>query len=77
MIANVPTAKFALPMNCLLSNLIDFADNSIKEALFHEFKKVGEILNIKIVGTEKERHALVKFRRLVSCFTFRFPTHIF
>lgn len=38
-------------------------DLSIKDALFHEFKKVGEIVNIRIVGTEKERYALVKFRR--------------
>ncbi|XP_065061229.1 msx2-interacting protein-like isoform X2 [Rhopilema esculentum] len=38
-------------------------DGSIKDALFHEFKKVGEIVNIKILGTEKDRYALIKFRR--------------
>lgn len=42
-----------------------FLDTSIKDALFHEFKKVGEIVNIKILGTEKDRYALLKFRRLV------------
>ena len=40
-----------------------FADPSLEEALYHEFKKHGPIINIRIKGTGAERSAYVKFMR--------------
>jgi len=39
------------------------SDPSLEEALYHEFKKHGPIINIRIKGTGAERSAYVKFMR--------------
>ena len=38
-------------------------DGSIREGLFHEFKKHGEVTRIAVHGQGSSRYALVYFRR--------------
>lgn len=38
-------------------------DTSLKDGLFHEFKKFGKVTSVQIHGTSEERYGLVFFRQ--------------
>ena len=44
-------------------------DTSIRDGLFHEYKKFGKVLSVMIVGQGEQRHAIVTFKKWVSSFT--------
>lgn len=48
-----------------VSNLFLFGDldTSLKDGLFHEFKKFGKVTSVQIHGTSEERYGLVFFRQ--------------
>lgn len=39
------------------------ADTSLKDGLFHEFKKHGKVTSVQIHGASEERYGLVFFRQ--------------
>lgn len=43
--------------------LLGFVDTSLKDGLFHEFKKFGKVTSVQIHGTSEERYGLVFFRQ--------------
>lgn len=43
--------------------LFDGLDTSLKDGLFHEFKKFGKVTSVQIHGTSEERYGLVFFRQ--------------
>lgn len=40
-----------------------FTDTSLKDGLFHEFKKHGKVTSVQIHGASEERYGLVFFRQ--------------
>jgi len=38
-------------------------DTSIRDGLFHEYKKYGKVLSVGVVGSGDERHAIVTFKK--------------
>lgn len=40
-----------------------FSDTSLKDGLFHEFKKHGKVTSVQIHGATEERYGLVFFRQ--------------
>ena len=43
--------------------LFDGLDTSLKDGLFHEFKKFGKVTSVQIHGASEERYGLVFFRQ--------------
>jgi hypothetical protein len=43
--------------------LFDSVDTSLKDGLFHEFKKFGKVTSVQIHGASEERYGLVFFRQ--------------
>ena len=43
--------------------LFDGLDPSLKDGLFHEFKKFGKVTSVQIHGASEERYGLVFFRQ--------------
>lgn len=41
----------------------DSVDTSLKDGLFHEFKKFGKVTSVQIHGASEERYGLVFFRQ--------------
>lgn len=39
------------------------SDTSLKDGLFHEFKKYGKVTSVQIHGASEERYGLVFFRQ--------------
>ena len=39
------------------------ADTSLKDGLFHEYKKHGKVTTVKIIGQGAERYAIVCFKK--------------
>jgi len=39
------------------------ADTSLKDGLFHEYKKHGKVTWVKVVGSANDRYALVCFKK--------------
>jgi len=57
-------APVARPSSISVKNLsARSSDQSLEEALYHEFKKVGEIVSIAIFGEGSDRSAVVKFTK--------------
>lgn len=48
-----------------MNNLFLFGDldTSLKDGLFHEFKKFGKVTSVQIHGASEERYGLVFFRQ--------------
>lgn len=44
---------------------IRFADQSIKDGLYHKYKKTGKVVSVKVCGDKDERYGVVQFRRFV------------
>ena len=44
-------------------NLFYIIDTTIRGGLYHEFKKHGDVGQIKVFGRDSSRHAIVYFRR--------------
>lgn len=40
-----------------------FTDTSLRDGLFHEYKKHGKVTGIQIVGQGEDRSAVVSFRK--------------
>lgn len=40
-----------------------YVDTSLKDGLFHEFKKFGKVTSVQIHGASEERYGLVFFRQ--------------
>ena len=38
-------------------------DSSIRDGLFHEYKKYGKVTSVSILGTGEDRHAVVSFKK--------------
>lgn len=58
--------SFRGPLNLLKRGLIFFfftTDTSLKDGLFHEFKKHGKVTSVQIHGASEERYGLVFFRQ--------------
>lgn len=45
------------------SNQFPLADTSLKDGLFHEFKKHGKVTSVQIHGASEDRYGLVFFRQ--------------
>lgn len=43
-----------------------FTDTSLRDGLFHEYKKHGKVTGVVIEGKEASRSAIVSFRRYLS-----------
>lgn len=43
--------------------MFSFPDTSLKDGLFHEFKKYGKVTSVQIHGASEERYGLVFFRQ--------------
>lgn len=43
--------------------MVSFLDTSLKDGLFHEFKKHGKVTSVQIHGASEERYGLVFFRQ--------------
>ena len=43
--------------------LFIFADISLKDGLFHDYKKHGKVTTVKIVGIGSDRYAMVCFKK--------------
>lgn len=39
------------------------SDTSLKDGLFHEYKKHGKVTCVKVVGQAEDRYALVRFKK--------------
>lgn len=39
------------------------SDTSLKDGLFHEYKKHGKVTWVKVVGQNADRHAIVCFKK--------------
>ena len=50
-----------------LSNLTIFVlvDNSVRDGLYHEFKKHGDVSRIYVNGQGSGRYAIIHFRRYI------------
>lgn len=47
-----------------MSNLpVRSSDTSLKDGLFHEYKKHGKVTWVKVVGQNADRHAIVCFKK--------------
>lgn len=42
---------------------VGYTDTSLKDGLFHEFKKFGKVTSVQIHGASEERYGLVFFRQ--------------
>ncbi|KRZ52193.1 Uncharacterized protein T02_3348, partial [Trichinella nativa] len=42
------------------------SDSSIKDGLYHKFKKYGKVVEVKVIGSGSSRYAIVHFRREVD-----------
>ena len=38
-------------------------DSSIRDGLYHEYKKFGKVISVNVVGQGEERHAIVSFKK--------------
>lgn len=43
--------------------LFNFSDSSIKDGLFHEFKKFGQVTAVTVQGVGEDRKGIVFFKR--------------
>lgn len=48
---------------CHLFFVCEISDTSLKDGLFHEFKKHGKVTSVQIHGASEERYGLVFFRQ--------------
>lgn len=46
------------------TSLVFSVDTSLKDGLFHEFKKYGKVTSVQIHGASEDRYGLVFFRQL-------------
>ncbi|KAL1497996.1 hypothetical protein ABEB36_008866 [Hypothenemus hampei] len=52
------------PLGIRVSNLpVRSSDTSLKDGLFHEYKKHGKVTWVKVVGQNADRHAIVCFKK--------------
>ncbi|KAG5883270.1 hypothetical protein JTB14_018116 [Gonioctena quinquepunctata] len=52
------------PLAICVKNLpVRSSDTSLKDGLFHEYKKHGKVTWVKVVGKDSERHAIVCFKK--------------
>ena len=57
--------------------LLLVSDSSLRDGLFHEYKKHGKVTTVQIVNEGDNRHAVVSFRKYVTyTFCFLFNTGI-
>lgn len=55
---------FKLSVLCkCLKEVFCLSDTSLKDGLFHEFKKYGKVTSVQIHGASEERYGLVFFRQ--------------
>ena len=54
------------PLAICVRNLpLRSSDTSLKDGLFHEYKKHGKVVTVKVAGTGSERVAIVRFVHLI------------
>ncbi|XP_045477804.1 protein split ends isoform X2 [Harmonia axyridis] len=52
------------PLAICVRNLpLRSSDTSLKDGLYHEYKKHGKVTSVKVVGQNSERHAIVCFKK--------------
>ncbi|XP_020291623.1 protein split ends isoform X2 [Pseudomyrmex gracilis] len=62
--SNVAVAEDRRPLAICVRNLpIRSSDTSLKDGLFHEYKKHGKVTWVKVVGSGDDRYALVCFKK--------------
>ena len=44
-------------------NLHLFPDSSLRDGLFHEYKKYGKVTSVSVIGSGSDRHAVVSFKK--------------
>lgn len=49
--------------NYILPLVLSLTDTSLKDGLFHEFKKHGKVTSVQIHGASEDRYGLVFFRQ--------------
>ena len=42
------------------------SNSSVRDGLFHEYKKYGKVTSVHIMGTGDDRHAIVSFKKSVT-----------
>lgn len=68
--SSVPSTKYDESLNKPLGMLFQgfptrSTDSSIRDGLYHDYKKYGKVLSINVIGQGEERHAIVSFKKLV------------
>jgi len=43
------------------------SNSSVRDGLFHEYKKYGKVMSVHISGSGDDRHAIVSFKKSVVC----------
>lgn len=43
--------------------VISFTDTSLRDGLFHEYKKHGKVTSVQVLGQGEERYSVVSFRK--------------
>lgn len=68
-IPNAKTAKkfivsiWKISLETLIAYFILRADTSLRDGLFHEYKKYGKVNAVLVAGVGEERYAIVSFRK--------------
>uniref|UniRef100_A0AAR5QAE3 RRM domain-containing protein n=1 Tax=Dendroctonus ponderosae TaxID=77166 RepID=A0AAR5QAE3_DENPD len=61
---NAGASEDRRPLGIRVSNLpVRSSDTSLKDGLFHEYKKHGKVTWVKVVGQNADRHAIVCFKK--------------
>lgn len=47
----------------ITTDFFRFVDTSLKDGLFHEYKKHGKVTSVKVIGAASDRYALVCFKK--------------
>lgn len=56
-----------LPLGMLMRGFpLRSTDSSIRDGLFHEYKKFGRVTSVSVIGSAEDRHAIVSFKKYVS-----------
>lgn len=67
--------RVGVHFECLMSCCSCVSDTSLRDGLFHEYKKFGKVMSVSIKGEKEERFAIVTFKKYV-CPNCSFPPPI-
>lgn len=55
--------NFMLQISVVFSLYFVCLDTSIRDGLFHEYKKCGKVMSVSISGEKEDRYAIVTFKK--------------